>query len=50
MKKIADIKLTYGVLTSDLGVLVITFGKDPEVKAVLERQQKTVKKLREISN
>ena len=49
IKKVADIKLTYGVLTSDLGVLIKTFRKDPEVKAALERHEKAMKQLREAS-
>jgi hypothetical protein len=47
MKKVRDIKLTYGVLTSDLSVLLKTFRKDPVVKAGLERHEKTMKQLRE---
>ncbi len=45
MKKVADSKFTYGSLTSDLGVLVKTFDKDPEVKAAMDRQRKTIKQL-----
>jgi hypothetical protein len=46
LKKVADIKLNYGVLTSDLSVLVKTFGKDSEVKAAMERRRKIIKQLR----
>ena len=47
MKKVADSKFTYGSLTSDLDVLVKMFGKDPEVKAAMERQRKAIKQLQD---